>query len=134
MELRRIGLDHVRDWFLQDGLPSEVTAKLLRDVFEGMTMTTTAHLSADVLETLPSNLRAAVAAWEAGNDLRAIYSKSGFYRHRAALLPHGIDIATCMPREVSNVVPLYRVLEAKPAQVPDWAIGTTLYFEPRLVA
>jgi hypothetical protein len=32
------------------------------------------------------------------------------------------------------VVPLYRVLEAKPVQVPDWATGTPLYFEPRRVA
>lgn len=134
MELRRIGLDHVRDWFATDGLPSEVTAKLLRDVFEGMTMTTTARLSAEVMDTLRPALRAAVAAWESGHDLRTIYSKSGFYKFRAELLPHGIDIATRMPREVSNVVPLYRVLEAKPAQVPDWAIGTPLYFEPRRVA
>jgi II/X family phage/plasmid replication protein len=134
MELRRLGLDHVRDWFAGDGLPSEVTAKLLRDVFGGMTMTTTANLPPAVLETLRPALRAAVAAWEAGNDLRTIYSKSGFYKFRAELLPLGIDIATRMPREVSNVVPLYRVLEAKPAQVPDWAEGTPLYFEPRRVA
>jgi II/X family phage/plasmid replication protein len=63
-----------------------------------------------------------------------MFSKSGFYKYRAELLPHGIDIATLMPKEVSNVVPLYRVLEAKPAQVPEWAIGTRLYFEPRRVA
>lgn len=134
MELRRIGLDHVRDWFAADGLPSRVTEQLLRDRFEGMTMTTTAHLPAEVIESLRSNLRAAVAAWEAGHDLRAMYSKSAFYKFRAELLPHGIDIATRMPREVSNVVPLYRVLEAKPVQVPDWAVGTPLYFEPRRVA
>jgi II/X family phage/plasmid replication protein len=134
MELRRVGLDHVRDWLAADGLPSEVTAKLLRDVFGGMTMTTIAHVPADVLETLRPALRAAVAAWEAGNDLRTIYPAATFYRHRAALLPHGIDIATRMPKEVSNVVPLYRVLEAKPVQVPDWAVGTPLYFEPLRVA
>ncbi len=134
MELRRTGLDHVRDWLACDGLPSVVTAKLLRDVFEGMTMTTTAHLSPEVLESLRPALRAAVAAWEAGHDLRSMFPSATFYRHRAELLPHGIDIATLMPKEVSNVVPLYRVLEAKPAQVPDWAIGTPLYFEPRRVA
>ncbi len=134
MELRRMGFDHARDWIAADGLPSAVTTKLLRDVFEGMTMTTTAHLSPDVLATLRSNLRCVVAAWEAGSDLRAIYSKSAFYKFRAELLPHGIDIATRMPREVSNVVPLYRVLEAKPTQVPEWAVGTPLYFEPRRAA
>ncbi len=134
MELRRTGQDHVRDWFAADGLPSRVTAKLLRDAFEGMTMTTTAHLPLEVLESLRPALRAAVAAWESGHDLRSMFPQRTFYRHRAELLPHGIDIATLMPKEVSNVVPLYRVLEAKPAQVPDWAIGTPLYFEPRRVA
>ncbi len=134
MELRRLGFDHVRDWFASDGLPSEVTAKLLRDRFEGMTMTTTAHLSAETLESLRPALRLAVQAWEAGSDLRQQLPHRTFYRYRKALLPHGIDIATRMPREVSNVVPLYRVLEAKPTQVPEWAIGTPLYFEPRRVA
>ena len=134
LELRRIGLDHVRDWITADGLPSGVTAKLLRDRFEGMTMTTTAHLSADILETLRPALRLAVQAWEAGSDLRTQLPHRTFYKYRRELLVHGIDIATRMPREVSNVVPLYRVLEAKPAQVPEWAIGTPLYFEPRRVA
>ena len=134
MELRRLGLDHVRDWLPVDGLPSVVTSELLRDVFGGMTMTTTAHLSAEVMESLRPALRAAVQAWEAGADLRATFPHRTFYKYRAELLPHGIDIATRMPREVSNVVPLYRVLEAKPAQVPEWAIGTPLYFEPRRVA
>ena len=63
-----------------------------------------------------------------------MFSRSAFYKFRAELLPLGLDIATVMPREVSNVVPLYRVLEAKPTQVPDWAVGTLLYFEPRRVA
>jgi len=39
-----------------------------------------------------------------------------------------------MPREVSNVVPLFKVLEAVPVGVPDWAEGTPLYFEPRRIA
>lgn len=134
MELRRIGLDYVRDWQPLDELPSAVTAQLLRDRFEGMTMTTTAHLSDSILETLRPALRMVVQAWEAGHDLRQQLPHRTFYKYRKELLPHGIDIATRMPREVSNVVPLYRVLEAKPAQVPDWAIGTPLYFEPRRVA
>ncbi len=132
-ELKRRGLSFVRDWLPVDGVPF-VTSELLHEKLGDMTMTTTAHLSPTVLESLRPSLRAAVAAWEAGHDLRSMYSKSGFYKFRAELLPHGIDIATVMPKEVSNVVPLYRVLEAKPALVPDWALGTALYFEPRLVA
>lgn len=134
MELKRLGFDYVRDWMPVDGVPFAVTERLLRERLGAMTMTTTSHLSGDVVESLRPTLRAVVAAWEAGHDLRAMFSKSGFYKFRAELLPHGLDIATLVPREVSNVVPLYRVLEAKPVGVPEWAMGTPLYFEPRRVA
>jgi II/X family phage/plasmid replication protein len=71
-------------------------------------------------------------AWESGADLRAVLSRPTFYRYRAELLPHGVDIAVSMPKEaVSNVVPLYRVLEAKPVSAPEWASGTALFWEPR---
>lgn len=134
MELKRLGLSHVRDWLPVDGVPSAVTAELLRDRLGDMTMTTTSTLPESVLQELSNAQRTAYAAWVAGNDLRAMMSRPSFYRLRAKLLPHGIDIATLMPKEVTNVVPLYRVLEAKPAQVPEWAYGTDLYFEPTRVA
>jgi II/X family phage/plasmid replication protein len=135
MELKRQGLSMGSDWMHHDGVPSEVTAQLLRDRFGGMTMTTTTRLDAETRDSLRPALRAALAAWEAGNDLREIYPRPTFYRHRAALLPHGIDIATRLPSEaVSNVVPLFKCLEAVPVGVPDWADGTPLYFEPARVA
>lgn len=134
MELKRLGFDRVSSWFPVEGVPFPVTAELLRTHLGAMTMTTTAQLSADVLDGLRPALRMAYQSWEAGSDLRAILPHRTFYRYRAALLPHGVDIATLVPREVSNVVPLHRVLEAKPVSVPDWAIGTPLYFEPRRVA
>jgi II/X family phage/plasmid replication protein len=134
MELKRLGYDRVSSWFPVEGVPFAVTAELLRTHLGAMTMTTTSHLSADVMDTLRPALRVAVQAWESGADLRATLTRATFYRYRAELLPHGIDIATLVPREVSNVVPLHRVLEAVPATVPDWAMGTVLYFEPRRVA
>lgn len=133
MELKRQGLDFIRAW-RGDGVPSAVTDALLRDRFGGMTMTTTARLSEEILDSLKPTLRMVYQSWEAGADLRGILPKPTFYRHRAALLPHGIDIATLVPREVSNVVPLFKVLEAVPVDVPAWAQGTPLYFEPRLIA
>ena len=94
-------------------------------------MTTTRALAADVLETLRPALRAAVAAWESGHDLRTMFPKQTFYKYRSELLPHGIDIAALRPRELS-ALPMVPVLEAKPVGVPSWAIGTPLYFEPRV--
>lgn len=134
MELKRLGLGLVAAWLPVDGVPLRVAPELLRNRLGDMTMTTTATLSAEVLATLRPALRTAVLAWEAGADLRQTLSRPTFYRYRKQLLPHGIDIATLMPKEVSNVIPLYRVLEAKPAEVPAWAHGTPLYFEPRLIA
>ena len=134
MELKRMNLGTVTAWLPVDGVPFDVAA-LLHERLGAMTMTTTAALSAEILDTLRPSLRTAVLAWEAGADLRATLPKATFYKFRAELLPHGIDIATLIPREgVSNVVPLHRVLEAKPVSVPDWARGTPLYFEPRRIA
>lgn len=133
LELKRLGLSTVTAWLPVDGVPFNVSA-LLHERLGDMTMTTTARLSAEVLDTLRPALRMAVQSWESGADLRAILPKATFYKFRAELLPHGIDIATLRPREVSNVVPLHRVLEAKPVGVPEWAVGTPLYFEPRRIA
>lgn len=134
MELRRLELDTVAAWSTVDGVSSAVTSRLLLDRLGAMTMNTTSHLPAAVLDDLKPSLRMAYQSWEAGNDLRATLSKATFYRYRAQLLPHGIDIAVDNPREKSNVVPLVRVLEAVPAPIPDWAHGTKLYWEPRRVA
>lgn len=134
MELKRLGCDFVRDWLPIDGVPFEGAARLLTECLGSMTMTTVSHVSAEVLQSFRPSLRAAVAAWESGHDLRAMFAKATFYKFRSELLPHGIDIATLLPREVSNVSPLFKVLEAVPVGVPDWAIGTALYFEPRRVA
>lgn len=131
MELKRLHLDYVRDWIPVEGVPFAGTEQLLRERLGNMTMTTTKHLSAEVMESLRPALRVAVQAWEGGSDLRATLSRPTFYRYRKELLAHGIDIATLQPREVSNVVPLHRVLEAVPAKIPDWAVGTPLYFEPK---
>lgn len=130
MELKRMDRHMLSGWFDDDGLPSSVTARLLHERLGGMTMTTTAHLSAEAMESLKPAVRTAYLAWESGADLRHVLTRPTFYRYRAELLPHGIDIATLVPREVSNVVPLFRTLEATPASIPDWAQGTALYFEP----
>jgi II/X family phage/plasmid replication protein len=134
MELRRLDLDRVRAWSNLDGVESVVTATLLQDRLGAMTMNTVSHLPAASIDSLTPGLRAAYVLWDSGVDLRAVYTKSAFYRFRSRLLVHGIDIAALNPKEKSNVVPLVRVLEAVPAQVPDWAHGTPLYWEPRRVA
>ncbi len=133
MELQRIGLRFGADWLTKDGVDFEPMT-LLRERLGNMTMTTTATLPDEVRSTLTTSQRLGYSAWLAGEDLRAVLSNGAFYNLRNKLLPHGIDIATTQPKEPSNVIPLVRVLEAKPTSVPEWAIGTALYFEPRRIA
>lgn len=83
------------------------------------------------VDGLPARLIAVYKLWQEGHDLRVIYPKATFYRYRAALLAHGIDITAPVRQvETSNVVPLWRYLVAEEAGVPEWAKGTPLYFEP----
>lgn len=71
----------------------------------------------DDLDKLPRVLRGVARDYLAGMDMRSSLSKSAFYRHRAALLPFGIDIA------VNNVVafkPRVQLIELKAAPAPSW--------------
>lgn len=131
MELLRLNMAKVRDWASLEESAESVTLELLRSRLEGMTMTVKAALPADVMDSLRPALRMAYQSWKSGEDLRLILPKPTFYKYRKELLQHGIDIATLVPKEVSNVVPLFKTLEAVPVGVPDWAMGTPLFFEPR---
>lgn len=84
------------------------------------------------LEGLPARLIAVYKLWKEGEDLRALYPKASFYRYRSEFLKQGIDIAIRQPSKPENVIPLIRVLQPQAiSQVPEWAVGTPLYFEPR---
>lgn len=89
-------------------------------------------LTPDSLDGLPGRLIAVYKLWKDGEDLRALYPKASFYRYRAELLKHGIDINVRQPAKPENVIPLVRVLRPEAiSQVPDWAVGTELYFDPK---
>lgn len=72
----------------------------------------------DELEELPRALRCTARDYLAGDNLAARLSERTFRRHRAALLPFGLDIA--VRRNVINFKPRVRVIEVRPATVPDW--------------
>jgi II/X family phage/plasmid replication protein len=126
MELRKLGLDRGAAW-------TETTAiELHREKLQGLEMSDTVNLSHESLAGLSPRLVLAYQAWKEGHDMRKLLPDRTFYRYRKELLRCGIDIAIRQPHEDrSNVVPLVRVLEAVPAQIPAWAYGTPLYFEPR---
>jgi II/X family phage/plasmid replication protein len=82
-------------------------------------------LTDDIFDGLPRHLQRTYLLWKDGVDVRekSKISKASFYKHRTALLNYGIDISMECDTAVdtSNVVPLVRVIEAKPCAIPDWA-------------
>lgn len=128
MQLHEEQLEWVSAW--GDNTASELHHRLLA----GLQIAETFMLDAPTIDGLSGRLQLAYQAWKDGHDLRATLSRPTFYRYRTELLKHGIDIAVKQERsgpDLSNVVPLRTVLHAVPFTVPDWAIGTPLYFEPR---
>ena len=84
-------------------------------------------LSTDQKLAIPQRLRSSYILWESGEDLRSTLPRTTFYRHRKDLLPYGIYIAIINETSTANnVVPLVRVLEAKPASIPRWAFTHNL--------
>ena len=128
MALKREHLEYLAYW--DDNAASELHQRFMA----GLEVAEASMLDPKVLDGLPLRLHAVYQLWTDGHDLRSMYPKNTFYRHRRALLAHGIDIAVKQERESadrSNVVPIRVVLNAVPVSAPDWAVGTPLYFEPR---
>lgn len=126
MELKHLGLSMLSDWTPETGVT------LHREFVGRVNLPENIELPPDVIEGLSPRLQLAYSAWIRGDDLRVTLPKRTFYRYRAELLQHGIDIVSLRTAEAkSNVFPLRRVIELRPAGVPEWAKGTSLYFEPR---
>lgn len=125
MELQRLGLGTVADWFDTDA------DSLHHSYMEKLDVSDISEIAPEVIDGMKPALRAAYQCWLDGYDLRAMYPRMTFYRYRLALQAHGIDIALVRPaKPKSNVIPLKVVLHAYPAGVPDFANGTPLLFEP----
>jgi II/X family phage/plasmid replication protein len=88
------------------------------------------RIPADELGGLATAVRHVYELWLSGADVRGSMPKATFYKRRSQLIPFGVDIAVAVPNHRSNVVPLIRYVEAVAAAVPEWAIGTPLFFEP----
>lgn len=121
-ELKRLGLVSVSDW-----TPDRVSEVLARYVGK-IEMAEQQTVEVDIELGLKNSHRVALAAWRSGADMRHVLSRTAFYRTRKELVGlTGIDIGFTN-RASLNVVPLVRVLEAKPASVPEW--GKVVTFVP----
>ncbi|WP_417794772.1 phage/plasmid replication protein, II/X family [Terasakiella pusilla] len=116
-ELKRLGMTRARDF-------TPESCKRVWEEYVGKIDFGEDHMTLDTTDLrelgLSPRLIDTVAAWKAGNDLARTRAPSTFRRQRKQIRDAcGIDIATSVP--TSNVIPLRRVVVAKPAQRPQWA-------------
>ena len=115
LELKRRGLNLVSNWDI------DTPTELLLECISKLELSDVYMLQDDVLDTLPPRLRLTYQAWLNGDDLKTVLSRPTFYRYRKQILQYGVDISSKSPKEKNNVIPLIRVLKAKPVGIPDWA-------------
>ncbi len=84
-------------------------------------------LSDEMMIGLPNKLKSTYTLWVEGHDLRDLMSKATYNRHRLELKAYGINI-DLRPESTKklNVVPLIKILEAKPAEIPYFAFEKQL--------
>lgn len=127
LELDRRGLKLGAAWKGRD------VYEVLQEKLDGVVMGERFELPSDEVLELPGRLLGVYEAYRAGHDLRAHYSRATYYRVRRELLGYGVDISLpCVVEEdpgAAVVVPLGRVLEGRLVEVPEWALGSDLYFD-----
>lgn len=123
-ELKKLGLDKGTAWGDNEHID------VFMDYMGRLDMSEQKQLD-DLVLTLPSVFRSTYLTWKEGYDVKSLLPKRTFYRHRKRLLEHGLDISIPSGNKPNNVIPLMRIIEAVPAEIPDWAYGTNYYFEPR---
>jgi II/X family phage/plasmid replication protein len=120
-ELDKINLADADCWSI------ETPYLIFNDYVKRIEMSEQIALTTDKLSELPHHLRGTYILWSNGENPRENLSKPTFYKHRKQLREYGIDINIAVDRiDRSNVVPLVRILEAKPVAVPDWAYEMNL--------
>lgn len=132
-ELEKLGLSRVCYW--NNEKSESLYNRYLSKLNCSDNMKTSDHLPS--LEGLPARLIAVVNLWYEGHDLRAMYPRASFYRYKSEIKKLlNIDISIAPPMgmkendQARNVVPLVRVLEAKPKPLPEWAYDAEFYFDP----
>lgn len=121
-ELRLLGKE-LRDLNIQYGY--QLTPERIRKLYEvymaKISVTGQMRIQDEKAQALPSRVLPTYTMWLDGHNVVDLLSKSKFYRDRKELLSYDIDISLCRPSgKPSNVVSLIRVLEAKPATLPEW--------------
>lgn len=108
-------------------LPISKVKELFNEYVSKIDMSEQIQLTDDVIASLPNKLKSTYTLWSEGHDLRSMMSSATYKRHRKELRAYNINV-DLKPESTQKtiVVPLIRVIEAKPAQVPHWAFSEKL--------
>ena len=126
MEVEHLGMRQGASW------TEEAARQIYAAKIGALEMSEQIALPDEAIKQLPTRLRSSYQLWKEGHDVRAFVSRRTFYRHRRELKAFGVDIAEVKPREGEReAVSLLPVLQGRWMGVPEWAVGTRFYFEPR---
>ncbi|PHR16508.1 MAG: hypothetical protein COA38_21775 [Fluviicola sp.] len=113
-------------------LGKQFTPQKLSDLFNHylglIEMKPNVTLVDEQLLRLPRTVQGSYQLWRSGTNLKETLPRNTFYRHRKVLATYGVDISF-PPVDggiPNNVVPMMRVLEAKPVTNPQWAYDNKL--------
>lgn len=115
--IRSNALTDIGAAFLGDYESGWAMSKLINLFEQNSVVMFRAEKATDDLSELPRAIRCTARDYLAGDDMATKLSRATFYRHRAALLSYGIDIAATNVRAFK---PRIRVIELRPAEVPSW--------------
>lgn len=121
-ELQRLNITTVKD------LTTDKAKHLFNTYLERIDMSEQIKLNDNVMLKMPNKLRSTYTLWLEGHDLRNLISMPTYYRHRKQLKEEfgiNIDLRPESTKQ-SNVIPLVKILEAKPVDIPDWAFENGL--------
>jgi II/X family phage/plasmid replication protein len=120
-ELMKIDIKNVKD------LTINKVKSLFGEYVGRIEMSEQITLTDEIMMNMANKLRSTYTLWVEGHDLRSMMSKATYYRHCLELKELGINI-DLRPESTKklNVIPLIKVLEAKPAIIPHFAFEREL--------
>ena len=101
---------------------------LFNEYMSKLQMNSQHKLKDEILLNLPPALKSTYLLWQNGFDPKMHMAERTYYTHCSKLKKYDIDI-NLPPNDITkmdNVVPLIRVLEAKPVAIPQWAYDLKL--------
>jgi II/X family phage/plasmid replication protein len=122
--LRKLGLHQASSW------SSGTALGLFQEHLSRLQLGGNLVLNPAEVESLPYRLRPTHSLWSQGANLRQLMSDATYYRHRTELMKRGINIGVPPRQEAATTIPLSQYIVSPCIEVPAWAVGAGLYFDP----